>query len=289
MKTSIDHLPEVKKEQINKIVDVIKSVVAPEKIILYGSYAKGTYQEDNHIKDGILYEYVSDFDILLILRNQEIAEYEIQDKIVNIINYKAPINILICYSDQVNEGLEKGQYFFTEIIDTGVLLFDANTVPFAKARLLSSIERKEIAKEDFDFWFNNGSQFLFSAQVLLKDAIKKSKKPNLVAHQLHQAVEALYGTILLVFTGYKPKIHNLEKYRKQLKNISEDVLNVFPYPTNERYEIELFSLLKRAYIGGKYKKDFEVSIPELEQLIKRVKQLKLIVKKLCSEKIASFK
>lgn len=117
MKTSIDHLPEVKKEQINKIVDVIKSVVAPEKIILYGSYAKGTYQEDNHIKDGILYEYVSDFDILLILRNQELAEYEIQDKIVNIINYKAPINILICYSDQVNEGLEKGQYFFTEIID----------------------------------------------------------------------------------------------------------------------------------------------------------------------------
>jgi HEPN domain-containing protein/predicted nucleotidyltransferase len=288
MKTSIAHLPETKQKQIYRIVEVIRSIVVPEKIILYGSYAKGTYQEGNHSKDGILYEYISDFDILLILKNKELQEYEIQDKIVNTINYKAPLNVLICYIEQVNEGLEKGQYFFTEIIDTGMLLYDENTVPLSKARQLSSLERKEIAQEDFEFWFNNGLQFLLSAEVLLKDAVKNNKKPNLVAHQLHQAVEAFYGTILLVFTGYKPKIHNLDKYRKQLKNISDDVITVFPYPTTDRYELELFSLLKRAYIGGKYKKDFEISISELEELIKRVKDLKTIAKKTCLKKIASF-
>lgn len=288
MKTSINHLPETKQEQIFRIVTVIRNIVVPEKIILYGSYAKGTYQEDKHSKDGILYEYVSDFDILLILKNKDLPEYEIQDKIVNVINYKAPLNVLISYIEQVNEGLEKGQYFFTEIIDTGILLYDEDTVPLAKPRKLSSSERKKIAKEDFDFWFNNGMQFLLSAEILLEDAIKKNKKPNLVAHQLHQAVESFYGTALLVFTGYKPKIHNLDKYRKQLKNISSDILTVFPYPTNDRYELELFSLLKRAYIGGKYKKDFEINVSDLEELIKRVTDLKTIVKKKCFEKIASF-
>jgi predicted nucleotidyltransferase len=288
MKTSISHLPESKQEQIFKIVEVIRNIVEAEKIILYGSYAKGTYQEDNHSKNGILYEYISDFDILLILKNKDLPEYEIQDKIVNIINYKAPLNVLISYIEHVNEGLEKGQYFFTEIIETGILLHDENTVQLAKARKLSSKERKKIAKEDFDFWFNNGIQFLLSAEVLLEDAIKKNKKPNLVAHQLHQSVESFYGAALLVFTGYKPKIHNLDKYRKQLKNISSDILSVFPFPTDDRYELELFSLLKRAYIGGKYKKDFEVNISELEDLIKRVIDLKTIVKKKCFEKIASF-
>lgn len=288
MKISIAHLPETKQEQIHRIVEVIRNIVAPEKIILYGSYAKGTYQEDNHTKDGILYEYISDFDILLVLKNKELQEYEIQDKIVNTINYKAPLNVLICYIDQVNEGLEKGQYFFTEIINTGVLLYDEHTVPLTEARQLTSLERKEIAQEDFDFWFNNGVQFLLSAEVLLSDSVKHHKKPNLVAHQLHQAVEAFYGTALLVFTGYKPKIHNLDKYRKQLKNIADEVLTVFPFPTNDRYELELFSLLKRAYIGGKYKKDFEIGVSDLEELIKRVKDLKTIVKKNCLEKIASF-
>ncbi|SDT43265.1 hypothetical protein SAMN05216490_3460 [Mucilaginibacter mallensis] len=88
MKTSIAHLPETKQEQIYKIIEVIRNIVLPEKIILYGSYAKGTYQEDTHTKDGILYEYISDFDILLILKDKELPEYEIQDRIVNIINYK---------------------------------------------------------------------------------------------------------------------------------------------------------------------------------------------------------
>lgn len=43
MKTSLNHLPPGKREQILEIVSIIKEVVAPEKIILFGSYAKGKY------------------------------------------------------------------------------------------------------------------------------------------------------------------------------------------------------------------------------------------------------
>jgi predicted nucleotidyltransferase len=288
MKTSLDFLPHTKKEQIIKIVEVINAIVEVEKIILYGSYAKGTFQEDNHIKDGTLYEYLSDYDILVVLKNKVLEEYLIQDRIVNTINYKAPLNILISYIDQVNEGLEKGQYFFTEIIETGIMLFDQKGTSFVKPKVLTSAERKEKALQDFDFYYNNGLQFLLSASTLLNNAIKQEIKPNLVPHQLHQAVESFYSAVLLVFTGYKPKIHNLDKYRKQIKSISGVVLKVFPYPTNDTNEVELFSLLKRAYIGGKYKKDFEIDFGKLCQLIDRVITLKSIVKELCLEKINSF-
>lgn len=288
MKTSLSHLPETKQEQISRIVQVIMEIVIPEKIILYGSYARGTYQEDTHVKDGTLYEYLSDYDILLILRDKQLPEYEIQDRIVNKVNFKAPLNVLICYLDHVNEGLEKGQYFFTEIIESGVLLFDAGTEPFTIAKKLSPTERKEIAQEDFDFWFNNGNQFLLSAKFLLEESIKKNGKPNIVAHQLHQAVESFYGAVLLVFTGYKPKIHNIDKYRAQIKDLSEELVKIFPFPTKDRLELELFNLLKRAYIGGKFKKDFEISFIEVNQLITRIEKLRDVVEKICSGKIASF-
>lgn len=288
MKTSLSHLPETKQEQILNIVSVIKDVVDAEKIILYGSYARGTYQEDWYTENGTVYEYLSDYDFLVILKSKELPEYEIQDRIVNKVHYKQPLNVLISYMDYVNEGLEKGQYFFTEIINSGILLYDANTSAFSKPRELSNQERKEMAEEEYEQWFETGADYIDLAKLALKIAVDKNKKPGLAAYQLHQAVEALYATVMLVFTGYKPKTHNLEKYRSLLKTISKDVLEVFPPETKDRVEIELFDLLKRAYIGGRYKKSYQVSQDQIEQLCLRIIKLKSIVENLCAEKIKSY-
>ena len=54
MKTSLSHLPQTKQEQILQIVEIITEVAAPEKVILFGSYAKGKQVEHRYIgKDGI--------------------------------------------------------------------------------------------------------------------------------------------------------------------------------------------------------------------------------------------
>lgn len=83
MKTSLNFLPKEKRQQILDIVVIIKEVVAPEKIILFGSYAKGKYVQHRYTgKDGILYEYVSDFDFLVVTKNNTVKEYELED-IVN--------------------------------------------------------------------------------------------------------------------------------------------------------------------------------------------------------------
>ncbi len=49
MKTSLSHLPKIKQEQILQIAEIIKEVAAPEKIILYGSYATGNYVEHRYM------------------------------------------------------------------------------------------------------------------------------------------------------------------------------------------------------------------------------------------------
>lgn len=45
MSASLTHLPENNQREILRIVDIIRGLSDPEMIILFGSYAKGTYTE----------------------------------------------------------------------------------------------------------------------------------------------------------------------------------------------------------------------------------------------------
>jgi HEPN domain-containing protein len=284
MKTTLTHLPISKRNQILEIVDIIKEVVSPEKIILFGSYAKGKYVEHRYTgKDGIFYEYVSDYDFLVVTQNNTIKDYELED-IINsrTQHFKQPINLQIHEIDYINEGLEFGQYFFTDIVKEGVLLYDTGLVDFAEPRELTPEEEKEIAQRYFDIWFPGASAFLKGVQFFLSEGEYKIGVFN-----LHQATESFYYAILLVFTSYKPKTHNLYKLRKQAKHLSEELFLLFPIEANKE-EKNLFDLLKRGYIDARYKADFEITEEELSKLMLRIKEMKTIVEKISKEKIQSF-
>lgn len=284
MKTSLNFLPREKRQQILDIVAIIKEVVAPEKIILFGSYAKGKYVQHRYTgKDGIFYEYVSDFDFLVVTKNNTVKEYELED-IVNsrTQHLRQPVNLQIHEIDYINEGLEFGQYFFTDIVNEGVLLYDTDIVHFAEPKELTPAEEKEIAQRYFDIWFKSGCAFLNTVSFNLKE-----NEYKIGAFILHQATESFYYATLLVFTGYKPKTHNLLKLRKQAKHLSEEIFLLFAVETskNEKY---LFDLLKRGYVDARYKEDYIITREELSLLLERIQQMKIIVEKICMEKINSI-
>ncbi len=286
MKTSLSHLPEIKQEQILQIVEIIKEVAAPEKIVLFGSYAKGNYVEHRYTgKDGILYEYISDYDFLVVTKDNSIKEYELDDIVMaRTQQYKSPINLQVHTIDYVNEGLEFGQYFFTDIVNEGILLYDTSHVRFANPRELTPSEIKEISQRYFNNWYNTADNFLGFAKHGFEKLINDKKPLNDAAFLLHQSAERFYYTTLLVFTGYKPKTHNLLKLRKHAKHLSEDLFLVFPIEANKQ-EKHLFDLLKRGYIDARYKDDYEISADELTALINRVDQMKIIVEQICVRKL----
>lgn len=61
-------LPKNKKEELAEIVESLKKSLAPEKIILFGSYAKGAFTEN------------SDFDIYVIVSDSDDNEIELCQK-----------------------------------------------------------------------------------------------------------------------------------------------------------------------------------------------------------------
>jgi HEPN domain-containing protein/predicted nucleotidyltransferase len=290
MKTSLSHLPEHKQQEILKIVEIIKEVARPEKLVLFGSYARGNWVEDRYFENGIRYEYISDYDFLVVTKNNIEKEYILSDKIVNRARHvtNVAVNPIIHDMDYVNEGLEIGQYFFTDIVKEGVLLFDSAREGFAQARELSVQEQKEIANRDFDRWFPAATNFLDFSNYGAKKLGSDGKKLNDVAFLLHQTTERLYNTVLLVFTGYKPKTHNLEKLRQYAKPYSKELIEIFPDSTDDKLENHLFDLLKRGYIDARYKDDYMITKEELEMLIKKVEKMKSVVEGISKEKIDSM-
>ena len=82
MNTSLEHLPENKQKQLREITGIIVKAVDPEKVILFGSHATGRWVEHRYTEGGITYEYISDYNILVITKSGESRkDFGVQDVI----------------------------------------------------------------------------------------------------------------------------------------------------------------------------------------------------------------
>lgn len=282
MQTSLEHLPEHKRVQLREVTATIVKAVDPEKVILFGSYATGRWVQERGSEDGRVYEYVSDYDILVITKSGDTRkDYEVQDIIENRCVYRTPVNVIVHDIDFVNRMLVEGQYFFTDIEKEGILLYDAGHTALAERKPLSSAEAQAIARQYYEQWFSSAKEFLEVAAFCLQRGQLK-----IGAFNLHQAAERTYNAVILVETGYKPKTHNLDKLKRYSKRFSESLDAVFPDNTGQ--EKHLFDVLKRGYIDARYKDSYHITPEELGILIERVAKLQEIAGSLCLEKIASF-
>lgn len=281
MRTSLSHLPAEKQTEILEILEIIKEEAKPEKVILFGSHAKGDWVEDEYREDGITYTYISDYDFLVVIKKNGTKEQAIISHIENRCEgYKNVVSPIVHDIDYINEGLKIGQYFFREIISEGILLYDSNTSQFSETHILTEAEEKTRSKGYFDNWYPKGISYLKGAEFYLTENELSSG-----VFLLHQTMECFYSAVLLVFTGYKPKTHNLLKLRSYSKYISEQLYLSFRNPSDDEYEIHLFELLRKGYVDARYKPDYSIEAKELKELIGRVKQISIYVNELCLQKI----
>ena len=283
MRPSYDQLPEKKQHEIRTTVEVIKQVIDPEMIILFGSYAKGTWVDHRYRSGGHLNGYISDYDFLIITQSSKEDTYVLEHQVMQKVDhFDPPVNLEIHGIEHINKKLEWGEYFWVDIIKEGIVLYDRKTVHFSNPKELSSEERKEKAQSFFNTWFPR-------AKAFLKTAIfnQTEKEFNVADFQLHQASENLYYTMMVVFTDYKPKVHNLWKLRKKTKAFSEELYMIFKTEENKNEE-RLFELLKKGYIEARYDPNFVISESDLTTLIERVSKMIPIVEKACLSRIQSF-
>jgi uncharacterized protein len=282
MKTSLSHLPPEKQQLLKNITASIVEKVEPEMVILFGSYATGKWVEGEYMEEGRLFEYKSDYDILVITKEGDMRpDYEVQE----IAEYRTGLRDIVSVISHdityINSKLSEGQYFFSDIQKEGILLYDTGNIPLAQRRELTSAEKSKMAQDDFDLWFNSSKFFLEVAGFCLQKGQLK-----IAAFQLHQSAERTYNAVILVFRGYKPKTHNLDKLYRYTKHYSIKLAGVFPQ--NAKEERDLFILLKKGYVEARYDKNYTITEGEVNILVERITRLQTIALKICNEKIASF-
>jgi len=296
MKTSLPENSLVIRERLDAIVQEILAAAKDQiaMIILFGSYAKGRWVRDWYVEGHITYSYESDLDILIVTKSLKYrgpkgASFEsdltkrLERKGLRGKTFGAPwVTFVVEPIKYLNQQLEKNQYFFSDIKKEGILLYDSGEFTLAEPKDLNLEERKQIAKDDFDVWFGSGTEFLLGVDFYTKQDLL-----NKAAFLLHQATESFYSAILLVFTGYKPRLHDIEKLGSLASNYSDELLKIFPRDTKEQEE--KFVLLKSAYTEARYNKNYKITEEQLLYLIKRIEKLKSITEEICTRRINEIK
>jgi predicted nucleotidyltransferase/HEPN domain-containing protein len=279
MKTSLDHLPEAKRERIAAIAALLQAEAPVEMVILFGSYARGDWVED---PENV---YFSDFDILAVVATEQQARdleqrSDLEER-AQAIAGRTPVSLIVHGIKEINQELRLGQYFFIDILREGVLLYTSKRFSLASPKALTQADRLQLGLINFRYWFASASEFW----RLAGHAAGRNLGPQ-AAFLLHQAAERYFHTALLVFTGYKPKLHELEKLANQAAPLHPALEGALPRaePEDER----LFDLLRRAYIEARYSKSYRITADELRILRERVRDLAVRVRQACEEKLASF-
>ena len=296
MKTDQDHLPEAKKRELARIVEILfaefeaaiaggtmpyKRKGAILKIILFGSHARGDWVDDP------IGGYISDYDLLVVVNDDKLTditdywskaedhllrEYGISHRLT------APASFIVHSLNDVNQQLRLGRYFFTDIVRDGIVLYEMERHTFAQPETLAPAEALKEAQGYFDEWFPTATEFLAGAEF---HAQRGSGK--IAAFNLHQATERLYHCVLLVVTLYSPKSHKLNFLRSQAEQLDASLIEAWPRRT--KFEQRCFELLRRAYVDARYSPHYKISAEELGWLGERVTVLQELVKAVCEDRL----
>lgn len=288
MKRSIAHLPKRKQDDLYFLVKkVVERLPQTTMIILYGSYARGSYVDyDERVEFGIPTSYMSDYDILVV--TDGITDKEAGQKLDNVdeLYYKypesqTPVEFINDDISKLNSDLSEGRYFYTELKREGILLYDSGKHKLARRRKLHYDEIKQQAEEYYNEKLKRANEY-FDIAAYCYD----KEKYHLASFNLHQTCENLFYAVRLTYTLRNSKQHNLAKLLSSVRKYSPEFSKIFPNETKE--EKRLFKLLKSAYVEARYNSEFKVTKEDIDTLRKRVTLLFDLIERICYEQINEY-
>lgn len=301
MQTSLDHLPANKQRELERVKAIIfeefedalalakhgwKKKGRIEKIILYGSYARGGWVDEPHTAKG----YRSDFDLLVIVNDKRLTDrvdywLKLDDRLMRELaidkTLRTPVNFIVHTLQEVNDGLAHGRYFFMDVAKDGIALYEADNRALHKPKPKTPEQALAMAKEYFEEWYPAALRRFEIAKFDIQRGFLKD-----AAFDMHQATERLYHCVLLVCTFYTPHVHNLGFLRTQAERIDRRLVDA--WPRELRTDRRRFEKLKEAYVKARYSKHYRISEEELTWLSACVEELGSIVQTLCAERIAEL-
>src|SRR5947199_5528712 len=124
---------------IRKVVDEIARKFDPQRIILFGSYATGTADED------------SDVDLMIVMAYRG-QSYEKATEISMAVQIDFPSDILVRSPQEIQQRLRMEDYFMLDIMEEGKVLYESRRARMggqSRGRLrhaVARVPRKNVSK-----------------------------------------------------------------------------------------------------------------------------------------------
>lgn len=296
---SLTNLPTLIHKPLELAIDLIQSEFGDEvaMVWLFGSYARGDFINDRRVgKDGVVSEYQSDIDILLVLNAPLVAGRTNQnerklkklaarvDKLTHALHdhpeIDRSIHLIHETLDRFNDALNHSEYFYLDVVNEGIQLVN-NGAEMAQPQQMSAEKRREYGIKYFEMLFEQILEFQQSFEFHYQRQHKA-----LAMFNLHQLTEHLFKVYLLVKTHYKPRTHKLWALRDTVKTLDEYVVELLPRDTQEQQD--QFAFLNDAYVDSRYVPEYKVEPTTLDALAERVQTFEHWVYEQCLSIIDGF-
>ena len=138
------------------ILGQITEEIGIEMILLYGSYARGDFVVRDVVREWWTTRvFESDFDLFIITKNTTQEKniriaWELEKHIHANPDIKSNFSIIIEDIQHVNQMLEESRYFYLDIKNESIELYNSEACKLASPKHLEIQRKKEIQQADFD-------------------------------------------------------------------------------------------------------------------------------------------
>ncbi|AMK23196.1 MULTISPECIES: HEPN domain-containing protein [Sphingomonadaceae] len=299
MRHGIEHVAVTERPELERIIGMIleefedvlslaqqewRSKGRITKIVLYGSRARGDWVDLHHTHVG----KHSDWDLIVMVNDERLTDRikywrNVTERLYREYRFthrlRSPAHYFVYTIEQINASLESGRYFFIDFLRDGIVVYETDDAALVEPKPMSPKRVLKLTQEYFEDWFKSSIEFYddYIGNVE-KDRIKKA------AYELHQCVERLYHSVLLVYTLYTPHSHNIV----ELRNAAElhDPALASAWPREEDADVAAFEKLQQAYVKARYPRDYHISEEQLAWLGEHAEHLIKLVEASCKARIA---
>lgn len=257
-----------KQELIIKLVAVIKHKLETVQAVIY----LGAVPDDS----GIIY-------LCILTANEEQRQAQsLSSMIEESCEPIGKVVALVHYQSFITNRERQNNAFAQMVLSSPVIyLSGAIVLPDRQSQKL--VFKEKIEESKWDHWHGQGKDFLNGANYYIQQ-----QSFNAALFCLHISAECILTAIIKAILGYRVSSHNLSTLLRLTQMFTADIAEVFDL--DNVTHMELFQLLKQAYINVRYKDTFSaekqtvtellILLTDLEETVTKVYQSYLLVNSL---------
>jgi HEPN domain-containing protein len=261
-------LTESFKSQEQQLVALITKAVQAKRIYMLGSTLRTRRTESLFMPDAPSCKSAGCYYLLVLTAGDEDVNV-MKDKIESKAKEMVPLIAIVLPAATFKTWLLKGHPFADIVSRSAVLLYQADEEepPYPEVVQPVKVEKNDILYHEAN---NKITEFIAGAVLYMI-----RKQPKLAAFMFHQAAEQCLHALFEIKTGMYLNTHNLDKLFRYCSMVCWKLPEIFPRH-NEKEE-RLFQLLQKAYVGGRYEKEYSITLSELEIIRNRIMDLKEVL------------